>query len=347
MTLDLRRALLATSPLPEGWSSPEIVEDTIVADGVSLRRAGLSSIAPGGEELTGSAVEVTTDPVSRAYFELLERVTTFEALRARRASYDLLTEDGTSAGQRLMAELFPESDAPERWRYARSNGVSLHTTWSNAARRALWELAERDRVLRAWYGEIAPARLALAIDASPLGGAHSYDWRAYSFPETASATFSHGVQVAGVFGFPKVSGAPMVCGYAARADLSGAVDAAVSESLQLLAFLWGEPALERLPELTPTPMHHLEHLQWPDHHDALRRWLDGAHLYYRARADRKGEMPSATSAPDVAFIDLTPTWLGAGLRVAKAICAEASPLAFGDVPFAAHLPRELRVHPIA
>jgi hypothetical protein len=36
-----------------------------------------------------------------------------------------------------------------------------------------------------------------------------------------------------------------------------------------------------------------------------------------------------------------------GLRVAKAVCDDAMPLAFGDTPFTAHLPSKLRVHPIA
>lgn len=50
---------------------------------------------------------------------------------------------------------------------------------------------------------------------------------------------------------------------------------------------------------------------------------------------------------DVAFVDLTASWLPRGLRVAKAICAEALPLVFGDPPYARHLDEDLRVHPIA
>ncbi len=342
--------LHCTSPLPEGWSEPEILCDTIVADGITLHRAGLSCTAPGGEELTGSAVESTTSPLGRGYFELLERVSTFEALREKRSSYELLTAEGDPLGRRAAEELFPESDAPSRWRYARSNGVALHADWSGAARRALWELVERDRVLRSWYGKIRPRRLEFSAAEAGLGLARSYRWLAYSFPETEDGTeFSRDTHVAGVFGFPRGAGAPFVCGYGARDDSPSALDAAVRETLQLLGFLWGEPPPERLPDPAPTPMGHLERLQWPGQQELVRRWLEGAHMPYGAAAGDHGtrSRPQGPGASDIAFVDLTPSWLGSGLRVAKAICQAAAPLAFGDAPFASHLPPELRVHPIA
>ena len=348
------------SRLPEGWSDPEVVEDTVVADGIELRRAGLSSTGPEGEELTGSAVEADTSPLARSYYELLERVSTLEQLRDRRASYELRTLDGEPMGACAADDVFLESDAPARWRYARSNGVALHTNWRNAALRAFCELAERDRVLRAWYGEILPRRLAFTPAATPLENAQSYEWLAYAFPEKVpSPGFSHGVHVAGVFGFPTCAEAPLVMGYGGRLDPSEAVDAAVREAMQTLAFLWGEPLLEAPPHPAPTPMHHLEYFQCRRHHAILRSWLDGSHARYRERewdtgrartrsgSSRHVRGPAATSSPGISLVDLTPAWLGGGLRVAKAVCATAAPLAFGEIPFTAHLPPELRVHPIA
>jgi len=55
--VDFARFQYDTSPLPSGWSEPTVVEDVVVADGVELRRAGLASTGPDGEEVTGAAVE--------------------------------------------------------------------------------------------------------------------------------------------------------------------------------------------------------------------------------------------------------------------------------------------------
>jgi hypothetical protein len=133
----------------------------------------------------------------------------------------------------------------------------------------------------------------------------------------------------------------MVMGFGARQDDPGALDAAAREALQVLAFLWGEALPEAPPKPGPTADHHLNLFQWPGSRDLLRRWLDGEHRRYAAvRA------PEPTDER-VAFIDLTPPWLGGGFRVAKAISSTAAPLAFGDSPFVRHLPLELRSHPIA
>jgi hypothetical protein len=342
MTPMLRETLQRTSPLPEGWSELEVVEDVFVADGVELHRAGIASVAPDGEEVTGSAAEAGSSPAARSYFELLERAATVEALRDRRLAYELRTFEGDARGTCSADELFPVSDDPARWRYARSNGVALHTDWQRAAHRAFWELSERDRVLRSWYGTLRPQRLRFDLGATALAGAASYDWHAYTFPENDRAHFSRGVDVVGVFGFPQYADAPLVLGFGARDDAAAALDAATREATQLLAFLWGEPVTDHAPELGPTPSQHLERFQFPANHALLRRWLDGAHLAYG------NDAPARTGdASPVAFVDLTPSWLGGGHRVAKAFCAAAMPLAFGDAPFGAHLPLEVRAHPIA
>jgi hypothetical protein len=344
MTLASNESLRSTSPLPDGWSELEIVEDVVVADGVELHRAGVASTGPGGEEVTGSAADAARSPAPRSYFELLERAATLEALRDRRQVYELRTRDGTAVGTCTAETLFPESDAPDRWRYARSNGIAIHQDWENATVRAHWELSERDRLLRAWYGEIEPQRIDFDFGATALAQANSYEWRAYAFPEPQVDRFSRDIHVVGVFGFPKRPDAPLILGYGARPDASGAREAALGEAMQLLAFLWGESVTEHPPDLGPTPMFHLEWFQYPGHHDILLRWLDGAHLPF-AQA-RGGSAPTA-DAKEIVFVDLTPAWLTGGYRVAKAFCAGAAPLAFGDAPFAAHLPERARAHPIA
>lgn len=332
-----QRSHAVMSRLPDGWSAPETIEDVVVADEVAIHRAGVSSIAESGEELCGSAADCSGPSLGRAWFELLERVSGYEALQKRRAGYDLLDERGAQLTTALRTEVFPESDRPATWRYARSNGVALHTDWTTACRRALWELAERDRVLRSWLGEIRPEPVPVDLARTSLSAAQSFDWRVCSFPEKDASAFSANVEVVGVFGLPRVDNAPFVLGLAGRPTEDAAVEAAIREALQLMAFLWGEAPPES-PPTEPGPMQHLDTYQVRAAHDSIRRWLAGGHVAYARR--RK------PCSGGVGYVDLTPDWLPAGLRVAKAVCAEAVPLVFGAAPLFDALPVELRVHPI-
>ena len=174
----------------------------------------------------------------------------------------------------------------------------------------------------------------------PLGKTRSYEWLAYSFPAGPEDVFGCGTEVVGLFGFPAAEKAPLVFGYGARPSIDEALGAAVREALQQLAFLWGEPLPDRLPDPAPTPMAHLERFQLPAMHPILRRWLAGEHVGHRRGAT------SHLAAAQRRWVDLTPSWLTGGLRVAKALSASAIPLTFGDAPVFGHLPAELRIHPI-
>jgi hypothetical protein len=335
------KSLAVQYPLPEGWSGITVVEDTFLADHVQVRRAGLSSTSPSGEEILGSAADARGSPTARAYFELLERASTVEWLARPRALCDLLTIDGTVAEQSSWKDVFPESPEPAAWRYARSNGVAIHADWQSASERAFWELCERDRVLRTWYGETVPQRVAFAVEETPLATSRSYEWRAFSFPESARKRFSRGVHVRGVFGMPRSREVPFVFGYGARPSEEEALSVATREATQLLAFLWGEPLPEKEPPLAPTPAYHLEAFQWSERQENVRDWLGGGHARYRSAS-----WPPRDVDGRVFFVDLTPPWIS-DLRVSKALCAEAVPLTFGDYPGAFHLPPAIRVHPIA
>jgi hypothetical protein len=326
--------------LPDGWTPPDFVEDEIVADGVVIRRAGVSSIAPDGEEVCGAAAHRTDVVRARASFELLERVAAVESLSATRESYTTLDRSGRPMGELDRATVFPESEAPDRWRYARSNGVAIHAGWAAACDRARWELAERDRVLRSWRGEIIPEALPWTRELTlTLGETHSYDWRVFSFPDDGPSSFAADVHVTGVFGFPRTGEPPFVLGLAGRPERAAATTAAAEEALQLLAFLWGEPAPIECPSQPLSAAAHLDAFQVKGAHARIRGWLEGGHARYGDKRRRR-------AGDNVSFVDLTPRWMADGCRVAKAICREAMPLAFGVSPWTEHLPDSLRLHPI-
>lgn len=318
--------------LPDGWGRPTELDDLVVAAGLRIRRAGIVVRSPYGEEISGAAADPARPVLSRAWFELAERVCVVEWCRSAPRRQRLFTEQGDDAG--ALTEPVPRSPSPRRWIPSRSNGVALHRTWLEACERAAWELAERDRVLRAWVGEIVPRPIAAHAPLSP----RRYEWIACSFP-VEEATFSEGLEVVGVFAFPREAGVPLAMGFAARPDLDLALGAATSEALQQLAFLWGVPRSR--PSTAPGPGLHLDTFQARRSHGRLRAWLDGGHRAF-ARSRRRVRRP----AP-VRFLDLTGPWLEGRARVAKAICRDAMPLDFGKSPEMRHLPPDLRIHPIA
>lgn len=328
----------SSSWLPEGFVELERVEDQVLVDGLILGRAGLCVQASGGEPVTGSAASRTGPPVSRARFEVLERLATLEAIGGRRASYPLRDRMRRAIGVTPRSVVFPESGAPDVWQFARSNGIALFDDWAAACDRAWWELCERDRVLRAWYGDGRPVRMAIEPASTSLPTGASYDWEIARFVDDGERASN--IEVVGVFGLPRVGSAPAVAGYAARPSLDGALEAAVSEALQQLAFLWGEEIPTRQPDCLPTPLHHVEGLLWPGSHQGIRAWLVNGHTRFRPATPRP-----VLRAPD-GFVDLTPPWLAGRACVARALARDAVPLVFGVGPLSAELPSELRMHPI-
>ena len=101
----------------------------------------------------------------------------------------------------------PATD-PSTCRASLSNGVAIGPDLAWATERARLELIERDRVLRAWYGELEPE--ALALPGEPPAS-ETYAWRAATFP-----TDDEPEHVVGVFGFPLRDEAPLLRGFAAR-----------------------------------------------------------------------------------------------------------------------------------
>lgn len=319
----LRRDL----PLGEGWSVPERIEDVIEVASARIARAGLGCRDEQGREASGSAAEIEGSPLVRAYAELVERVSILEAM-----------------GRPAADSLFPDSDEPARWQYSRSNGIALHTSYEEARRRAMWELVERDRFLRSWYGLVAPERCDVPAVFATGNLDTVYDWWAGMLPDPEPRGWDAEVRVAVVVGFPRSPRAPLVRGSAARPRAAGAVDAAAREAVQQLAFLWNEELPSELPNLLPSPQLHLDWYLYPEHHAMLRAWLGGGHQRFGAAWAARRSLASPPS-----FVDITPDWLEGKASVVKAICTDAIPLTFGVGPerLSGHLPAELRVHPVA
>lgn len=337
--MPLDGATTSPLPLPEGWSLSERVDDVVLVEGLTIRRAGLCATSEHGQAV-GSAAGVGEDPTQRATFELLERIALLEAARSSEKEFPLLSASGEELGRALSPEVFPPSDAPDRWAFARSSGVSLHTDWTSASEGAARELIERDRVLRAWMGQTLAVRIPNGAASSMFSDTPSYDWRTYLFPAGEAPVTRPDVEVVGVFGFPKAPHMPLVFGYGARSSRSEALLAAQREALQLLAFLWGEPIPDVAPDPVPVPMTHLETYQVRDRHETLLRWLEEGHAAHHR------PLPSVAADHTFRYADLTPPWLTGRGRVARALCPAAIPLAFGRSPLLAHLPSHLQIHPI-
>jgi hypothetical protein len=331
---ELRRS----HPFASEWGELDILVERVSVREVTIHVAGIAARGPDGDIFTGSAASLETSPIDRAYFELLERGSVVAMGRDLQRNWLLKDLDGTVRGRSDLDSLAPSSPDPSRWRYARSNGVAVAASWQKACTRALWELVERDRVLRSWYGELAPRRIDLPTNTMPVGLAHFYEFEAYEF-DAHSEPFVH---VAAVFGFPKQSSAPMLYAFAGRDTLDAALAAAASECLQRLGFLWGEEIPSVAPAFSPSPEYHQEFFLQRAEHSRLRRWLAGDH-------ERVGPNLGPTgSAYGRLFADITPVHLSPALFVAKAMPDSELPLVFGlGHPSLPALPERLRVHPIA
>jgi hypothetical protein len=320
------RNLVQEFPLPKSVSDPQVFVDSVEAGGVLVHSCGLASEHVTGATVTGAAAELGATPYARSYFELLERVAILDSKSA--------------------AELSTTGTADATQRYSSSNGVALATDATTAKRRALAELIERDRLLRSFYGETRPERLPLAPAAFlPSALEAHYELAAYRIPAPeagieAPRELGGPISVAAIFGFPVRDTPPLLFGFAARATLDEAVAAAARESLQQLAFGWGEPVPTAPPAPTPTPEFHLDYYGYPPHHARLRAWLAGDHY-------RQGpKLPKVHGTLD--FLDITPSSLRGKLWVTRCRHVGALPLAFGEGhPLLGALPESMKVHPIA
>lgn len=314
--------LLRSYPLPPHWTLGERFWDSTNIARVTLYCAGLTASAAGETTAFGAAAEPESYPVARAFFELLERISITDA-RAQRLGPRLTVRDtdGIEKSVQAVSRVFPSDVRPNRVRGSLSNGVALHTSWSEACLAARSELVERDRVLRAFQYARAPTPLENEQALEQALQPH-YRVRSYEF-EAGRASPQH--RVSGVFLFPLTEGAPLAYGFGAGTTLEAAVERARREGLQRLAFLWGEPLPSAPPEAAPVPDYHQDFYLYPPHISLLTEWLD-------AKAKRAQRTPAMFDGSPVRYIDITPAHLRGKLAVAKAMSPRARQLRFGANP---------------
>jgi hypothetical protein len=297
--------------LPPHAGALDMFTECVEIDELRVYVVGLSVVLANGSLVTGAAASLVAPPRERSYFELLERLA--------------LSGEGVELDAAGVAR-------------SKSNGVALNDGFERAARRAQLELIERDRVLRSWYGGARP-RILRGVRAWPGSLERHYDLEVCCFEEGIDRE-EGGVQVVGIIAFPRDPSVPLSMGFGARDSLEEALDAAVAELLQQIAFGWGEPVPSVPPQAVPSPEFHLDFYAYPPHSELLAAWLAGAH---------EGMGPALPrAAGEFRFIDITPTWMGRGLRVVRATHPAAIPLVFGlGHPWFPDLPECMRVQPIA
>jgi hypothetical protein len=315
------RALCAAYPLADGWSEPELFVDEAVIEETTIHLVGLLARNPAGREVTGSAASTDAAPVERAFFELVERASILDAA-ARAGTFRVLDEHGHVCGESEHAALFPRDVPGASFRYALSNGVAAGSSFESAARAAFRELVERDRILRSWYGASRPVRVAEAPLAVLERLSSVYRFETFAFP--GSIGRGEGLEVIGVYGFPRRAGIPLIRGTGAGVDRHDALLRATQECLQTLGFLWGESLPESEPDLSTTAEYHQDYYLWPESQPRLERWLQGEHVRHAVQL-HSGEIPRTRPK----FADLTPPHLASRLYVLKAIPETELPVVFG------------------
>jgi hypothetical protein len=339
---DQLRALLRAYPLADGWAEPELFIEEAVIGRTRIHLVGLLARTLDGRDVTGSAASTDAPPVERAFFELIERVSILDATAEPTARFRLLDERGQVTRECEHAELFPKNVPGASFRYALSNGVAAGSSFETASRAAFGELVERDRILLSWYGATTPVALADAPVAELRSLSDVYRLETFAFPAAGGA--SNGLEVVGIFGFPRHAGAPFIRGAGAGVDRREASLRAARECLQTLGFLWGEPLPEREPAFSTTAEYHQEYYLWPESQPKLERWLQGEHA-------RKSSMlhPQGIRSGARRFADLTPAHLASRLSVLKALPETELPVVFGrGHPWVASSGLgDLEVHPVS
>ena len=327
MELPVLNTLKEKHPLPNNWNIAEECENVLEISGLQLHLSGI--VATNNQQnAIGSAGSLSEETKHRSYFELLERVSILEAQKS--SSFIAYNKKRTFQQEVSLEVAFPTSPTPEKWQYAKSNGVALSSSFEEACDRAHLELIERDLILRSWYQQISPKKVELNSQLTPLKELGQLEQFSFS---TTTDHFVHGV-----FLFPESANKPFVYGMGAGFSPDVASSKASSEFIQRLGFLWEDEVLAEEPEFSPTPFYHQEFYLHQNRAKTIKKWLNAS--------SSKSLVPCQENKEDVLFVDLTPSFLKEGLFVVKALSQSRTPLTFGDCDELG-FPQGLLRHPIA
>ena len=329
------------------WTLASPFEQIMEIEGLENFLSGLQATHPQWGEVVGSAASQKSFPSQRAFFELVERISILESM-----SQDIfkLRDMQTTKITRLapINSLYPylaNQDGSEKlsFQYAKSNGVALHNSWTEACQSACFELVERHLVLSSWVGLTQPILVrndSIVKELQQL--CQAYEVLSISFGQQNVSCISSPIYVGGLVLLSKKWDAPLVVGFGAGLSLQEALLKASNEGLQRLGFLWGEEIPLCEPEFQPSPLYHQEYFLVPKSRSKLESWLEGKFLVPADDASQE------ISTLQIQFADLS-SFKRPEFRVAKALCPQAMPLVFGrwrEREFSG-LPEERLIHPIA
>lgn len=232
-------------PWPE--AELELFEDLAEVGRWKIFLVGLSLRSPSGDLITASAAGLTDYPKQRAFYELVERAWLWQ----------------------LRDQIDIEKEGGQSWKLSLSNGVAFGMGKEDASRRALYELVERDRVLRSWYGEFQPK----IIDVQEKRYFdeclnHQVEHQILHFGTVEVG--SESIETIGIYATSDRR--PPIMAWGAGPTIKDAIIKAKSEYVQRLGFLfqeeWGD-----IPDASTTPDFHLAYYFRPEATQWIEEWL--------------------------------------------------------------------------
>jgi hypothetical protein len=314
--------LMGQYPLSSQWGLPELTIEKSEVYGLNYTAIGLIVSHVDGIPVYASAAGTDSSSVLyRAYFELLERTSIVEAELSIKTQFSILNVKGDSEDFLKRSQVLKNEDSNQNWKYARSNGVALHSDLLQARSGAYYEILERDAILRSWYSKNSPVN----IDYRPF---EILNLNLIESTEIRVVQFLQDCPVVGLFGFPKSKLVPLFFGFGAGPNLKYATEHAWNEAIQRLIFTQEGPFPEEIPKCEPTADYHLDYFLYPPSATLIKNWLNcdskGKNIVSKNRTEFNSGLNS------VVYADLTPEHLRNRLWVIKALSETHLPLVFGQ-----------------
>jgi ribosomal protein S12 methylthiotransferase accessory factor YcaO len=329
------------------WQLEPEFRDATKIDGLTIFLSGVEAHHKDFGSVSGSAAGTETHPIDRAWYELVERISILQNVKAGVSTYPLLNADGTKTGRLIDREAVFPSALSNEYQFSKSNGAALHSTWAEACRRATLELIERHLVLSSWVGRLRP--LQVVENSSPdllRPLARSYEVKKVHLGAQRVSCMASSISASVVALIPRDKNLPLILGFGAEETSEKSLRKAEEEALQRLGFLWGEELSDEAPEFSPTNLYHQDYHLMREQREKIQDWLSGA--FYREPGPKNANHNTLDRMLNIDFVDLT-AFPELELKVARAICPEAIPLVFGrwrSREFA-DLPDSLLIHPVA